>query len=39
MYFSILANICWMRFAPKHIAFGGWALFIALAIASKMGWF
>jgi hypothetical protein len=38
MYFSILATICFMRCASKHVAFGMWVVFIGLAVASKLGW-
>jgi len=38
LYFSILATICWVRYAPKYCADIAWVLFIALAVASKMGW-
>ncbi len=38
MYFGILAMICWVRYAPKYFVHAAWAIFILLAIASKMGW-
>lgn len=38
MYFSILATVCWARYAPKYAADVAWVVFIALAAASRMGW-